>query len=67
LFIAFKIGKGWSWQLVLAICLVNYAYKFTMAVILTPVIYFMEKRIEHYVGADTARQMKLSAMGRENE
>jgi queuosine precursor transporter len=67
LFIAFKIGKGWSWQLVLAICIVNYTYKFTMAVILTPLIYFIEKRIENYVGAETARQMKLAAMGRENE
>jgi queuosine precursor transporter len=67
LFIAFKIGKGWSWQLVLAICIVNYTYKFAMAVILTPLIYFMEKRIENYVGADTARQMKLAAMGKENE
>jgi queuosine precursor transporter len=67
LFIAFKIGKGWSWQLVLAICLVNYTYKFTMAVILTPVIYFMEKQIENYVGIETAKQMKLAAMGRENE
>jgi uncharacterized integral membrane protein (TIGR00697 family) len=62
LFIAFKIGKGWSWQLVFAICLVNYAYKFSMAVILTPVIYLMERRIGKYVGAETARQMKLSAM-----
>lgn len=63
LFIAFKIGKDWSWQLVLAICLVNYAYKFTMAVILTPLIYFVEKRIEKYVGHETARQMKQAAMG----
>lgn len=65
LFIAFKIGKGWSWQLVFAICLLNYAYKFTMAVILTPVIYFVERRIEKYVGPETSRQMKLSAMGNE--
>src|SRR6476659_7428843 len=49
LFIAFKIGKGWSWQLVFAICLINYAYKFTMAIILTPVIYFVERRIEKYL------------------
>src|SRR5215467_12734257 len=33
LFIAFKIGKGWTWQLVLGICLMNYIYKFTMAII----------------------------------
>ncbi|WP_153799234.1 queuosine precursor transporter [Foetidibacter luteolus] len=67
LFIAFKIGKGWSWQLVFAICLINYAYKFTMAIVLTPVIYFAEKRIENYVGHETARKMKLAAMGKEEE
>ena len=64
LFIAFKIGRDWSWQLVLAICLVNYTYKFTMAVILTPVIYFMEGRIEKYLGTETTQKMKLAAMER---
>ena len=67
LFIAFKLGNNWSWQLVLAVGLVNYAYKFTMAIILTPVIYLVEKRIEHYLGPDTTRKMKLAAMGRELE
>jgi queuosine precursor transporter len=66
LFIAFKIGKDWSWQLVLAICLVNYVYKFTMAVILTPVIYLVESGIDRYVGRDTAHAMKQAAMGNEN-
>jgi uncharacterized integral membrane protein (TIGR00697 family) len=63
LFIAFKIGNDWSWQLVLAICLVNYSYKFTMAIILTPLIYFVEKRIEKYLGHETAHKMKAAAMG----
>ncbi|MEJ7831027.1 MAG: queuosine precursor transporter [Segetibacter sp.] len=63
LFIAFKIGKDWSWQLVLAICLVNYAYKSFMAIILTPVIYWAEKGIDNYVGHEVAKQMKLQAMG----
>ena len=67
LFIAFKLGKDWSWQLVLAICFVNYAYKFTMAIILTPLIYFIEHRIEKYVGKDKAHQMKLAAMGQEDD
>lgn len=66
LFIAFKIGNGWSWKLVLAICVVNYLYKFTMAIILTPVIYVAEKRIDHYLGAETAKKMKDAAMGRES-
>ncbi len=63
LFIAFKIGNGWSWKLVLAICLVNYMYKFTMAIILTPLIYFLEKQIEKYLGPETSHKMKLAAMG----
>lgn len=67
LFIAFKIGNGWSWKLVLAICLVNYLYKFSMAIILTPLIYFAENRIDQYLGHETARKMKLAAMGKEEE
>lgn len=64
LFIAFKIGNNWSWQLVLAICLVNYAYKFTMAIILTPVIYIIEKRLQKYFGPEVAMRMKRAAMGK---
>ena len=67
LFIAFKIGRGWSWQLVLGICVVNYIYKFSMAVILTPVIYFVEKRIESYFGPETTHKMKQTAMGISSE
>jgi uncharacterized integral membrane protein (TIGR00697 family) len=67
LFIAFKLGNNWSWQKVLAICVVNYIYKFTMAIILTPLIYFIEHRIEKYLGKETARKMKLAAMGRHEE
>jgi hypothetical protein len=67
LVIAFKIGNGWSWSTVLAVCVVNYMYKFIMAIVLTPLISFIEKRIELYVGHDTAKRMKLEAMGLENE
>jgi len=67
LFIAFKIGQGWSWQLVFAICLINYTYKFAMAILLTPVIYLVEHRIEKYFGPETTKQMKLAAMGKESE
>ena len=61
LFIAFS--GLFSWQLILAVGIMNYLYKFIVAVILTPVIYFIEKRIEKYVGHETAEQMKLAAMG----
>lgn len=67
LFIAFKIGKGWSYQRVIAIGLVNYAYKATMAIVLTPLIYLLEKGIESYLGKEITEQMKHSAMGKVNE
>lgn len=63
LFIAFKIGKGWSYQRVIAICLVNYSYKFVMAVILTPVIYLVEHYIEKFLGKETTKEMKQAAIG----
>ncbi|SHN27572.1 queuosine precursor transporter [Chitinophaga sp. CF418] len=67
LFIAFKLGNNWSWQLVLAVCVVNYIYKFTVAILLTPVIYLIEGRIESYLGKDTAARMKEAAMGKSAE
>lgn len=67
LVIAFKLGNNWTWSFVIAVCLVNYMYKFAMAIILTPAITFIESRIENYVGYETAKKMKLAAMGVENE
>ncbi|MES1221247.1 MAG: queuosine precursor transporter [Bacteroidota bacterium] len=65
LFIAFS--SYFTWQQILAVGMMNYMYKFTIAIILTPLIYFIEARIESYVGHDTAHKMKLAAMGKENE
>jgi uncharacterized integral membrane protein (TIGR00697 family) len=67
LVIAFKFGNNWTWSFVIAVCIVNYMYKFTMAIILTPAITFIEARIEKYLGHATATKMKLAAMGIENE
>jgi uncharacterized integral membrane protein (TIGR00697 family) len=67
LFIAFKIGNNWSWQLVLAICLVNYIYKFTMAIVLTPLIYLLEFGIVKYLGEEKAMELKLAAMSKRKD
>jgi queuosine precursor transporter len=65
LFIAFS--GVFSWQQILAIGVVNYIYKATMAIILTPVIYIAERRIEKYVGHETAEKMKRAAMGQDQD
>jgi queuosine precursor transporter len=62
LFIAFA-GK-FSWQQILAIGMVNYSYKFIMAIALTPLIYLMERKIEKYFGHALTHQMKQAAMGK---
>ena len=67
LVIAFKIGNNWTWSFVIAVCIVNYMYKFSMALLLTPVISIVEKQIEKYLGHETAAKMKLAAMGKSNE
>ncbi|RFM26487.1 queuosine precursor transporter [Deminuibacter soli] len=64
LIIAFKIGNNWSWGLVLGVGMMNYTYKFIVAIVLTPVIYLAERWIEKYLGHEKAAAMKRAAMGR---
>jgi len=63
LIIAFYIGSDWDLVRVLAIGVVNYMYKFTMAIVLTPVIYWVHDLIERYLGHDLSHKMKTSAAG----
>lgn len=65
LIIAFKLGSDWSWGRVLAVGMMNYFFKFVVAIVLTPVIYLVEKWIERYVGHTTAHAMKQAAMGQQ--
>jgi uncharacterized integral membrane protein (TIGR00697 family) len=57
------VGKQWSLHQVLVTATGNYIYKFLVALILTPVIYLVERRIETYLGKDKAHRMKRAAMG----
>jgi len=63
LFIAFYIGNNWSMQQVLAICTVNYIYKFSVAVLLTPFLYILHHIIDNYLGKETAEKMLKEAAG----
>jgi queuosine precursor transporter len=67
LIIAFKFGNNWSWTQVIAIGCMNYIYKFTIAIVLTPLIYLAEHRIERYLGHDVAANMKRAAMGQHDD
>lgn len=71
LFIAFYVGTRvnssgndfvWPFKLFIAVGIVNYIYKFIIAIILTPVIYLVHNWIEKYLGHEQAAEMKKAAM-----
>ncbi|CAM4345191.1 hypothetical protein SAMN06265348_112112 [Pedobacter westerhofensis] len=66
IFIAFYLNPQyhWSWQMVAAIGLVNYTYKFLVAIIMTPVLYVAHAIIDSYLGKDLAGRLVKMA-GRE--
>jgi uncharacterized integral membrane protein (TIGR00697 family) len=61
LFIAFYLGAGWSFTLVMSICLINYIYKFVAALVLTPLLYVGHALIDRYLGQSLANEMKMEA------
>lgn len=64
LFIAFYIGAGWDLKLVLIIGLVNYIYKFVIAVIVTPVLYLIHSIIDKYLGKELSEKLQTEAMSK---
>ena len=63
LYIAFVLGPPqWPISLFLAVGVVNYTYKFLVAVFLTPVIYLMHNLIDNYLGQELALAMKERAV-----
>ena len=66
IFIAFYLNPTyhWSWQMVAAIGLVGYIYKFIIALAMTPILYLVHGIIDSYLGKDLAHRMiKLAGRG----
>jgi len=66
IFIAFYLNPQyhWSWQMVAAIGLVNYTYKFLVAILMTPVLYIVHGIIDRYLGKDlSGRMIKMAGRG----
>lgn len=62
LFIAFYIGAGWDLKLVLVIGLVNYIYKFIIAILVTPALYILHSLIDKYLGKELSKKLQNEAM-----
>jgi hypothetical protein len=66
IFIAFYLNPAyhWSWQMVAAIGLVGYTYKFVVALLMTPILYLVHGVIDRYLGRDLAHRMiKMAGRG----
>jgi uncharacterized integral membrane protein (TIGR00697 family) len=61
LVIAFYIWGNWSFEQVIAIGIINYIYKFTVAVGLTPLLYLAHYLIDNYLGKELAEEMTSQA------
>jgi len=63
IFIAFYLNPqySWTWQMVAAIGLVNYTYKFCVAILMTPILYVVHGIIDGFLGKDLAHKMLKEA------
>ena len=63
LFIAFYIfgNPPWAFKQVIAVGIINYIYKFVVAVVLTPLLYLGHGIIDNYLGKKEADRMTKEA------
>lgn len=59
--IAFYVFGNWSLSQIAAVGLINYVYKFTVALALTPLLYAAHGLIDRYLGKDLATKMTEEA------
>ena len=60
-FIAFYMLGNWSLSLFFAILIVSYPFKCVIAVVMTPILYFVHYGIEKYLGEELATELKSAA------
>ncbi|WP_421825698.1 queuosine precursor transporter [Larkinella sp.] len=55
--IAFYVFGNWPFKQVIAVAIVNYIYKFFIAVALTPILYVAHYLIDNYLGKEHAKEL----------
>jgi uncharacterized integral membrane protein (TIGR00697 family) len=67
-YMAFWVLKDWSFALCTALVLTAYAYKFTVALLSTPLVYLVHALVERYLGTERAHAMRQAALrGRDEQ
>jgi queuosine precursor transporter len=64
LFIAFFVFGNWTMEQVFSVGVINYIYKFFVAIALTPLVYLGHYLIDRYLGKEDAQQLTEEAAGK---
>jgi queuosine precursor transporter len=69
LFVAFYIfgNPPWPFEQIIAVGIINYMYKFVIAIVLTPLLYLGHNIIDNYLGKNVANKMVEEAAAKSNE
>jgi queuosine precursor transporter len=69
LFVAFYIfgNPPWPFSQIIAVGIINYIYKFFIAIVLTPLLYLGHNIIDNYLGKNVAEKMVEEAAAKSNE
>ncbi|MEM1135508.1 MAG: queuosine precursor transporter [Bacteroidota bacterium] len=59
--VAFYLFGNWSLNQVIAVGIINYIYKFSVAILLTPLLYVAHYLIDTYLGKELSEQMVAAA------
>lgn len=62
LFIAFYLFGNWELKQVLAVAIINYIYKFVVAIVLTPLLYLAHFAIDRYLGKNLSEKIQHEAV-----
>jgi uncharacterized integral membrane protein (TIGR00697 family) len=62
IYIAFYIFGPWSLTEVISVGIINYSYKFLIAILTTPLLYIIHYTVERYLGHDIAKRLKDEAI-----
>lgn len=61
LIVAFYIFEDWDLDMVISVGIVNYIYKFIIAVVMTPLLYLAHDLIDKFLGKELAEKMMKEA------
>lgn len=62
IYIAFYVFGPWSIQQIISVGIINYIYKFSVAILTTPILYLVYFIIDKYLGKENARRLKREAL-----